>query len=70
MEKYMEIGKVVNTHGIRGALKIMPSTDDPTRYELLDFIFLNQNQKRTKYEIERLHYHKQSIVCNVRKSQR
>lgn len=66
MEEYMEIGRVVNTHGIHGAFKIVPSTDDPTRYELLDFIFLNQNKTRKKYEIERLHYHKQSVILQCK----
>lgn len=66
MEEYMEIGRVVNTHGIHGAFKIIPSTDDPTRYELLDFILLNQHQMRKKYEIVRLHYHKQSVILQCK----
>ena len=29
MIKFLQIGKIVNTHGIRGELKIIPLTDDP-----------------------------------------
>ena len=28
MEKYLEIGKIINTHGIKGEIKIEPWTDD------------------------------------------
>lgn len=29
MAEFMNVGKIVNTHGIRGELKIMPLTDFP-----------------------------------------
>jgi len=29
MSQFMNVGKIVNTHGIRGELKIMPTTDFP-----------------------------------------
>lgn len=28
MEKYLEIGKIINTHGVKGEVKIEPWTDD------------------------------------------
>ena len=28
-EKYLEIGKIVNIHGVRGALKVEPWCDSP-----------------------------------------
>ena len=28
-EKYLEAGKIVNTHGVRGEVKIMPWADSP-----------------------------------------
>ncbi|NLL70164.1 MAG: 16S rRNA processing protein RimM [Epulopiscium sp.] len=66
MGKYMQIGKVVNTHGIRGVFKIIPTTDDPTRFSLLDFVFLYHNQQRKKYEIEQLQFHKQFILLKCK----
>ena len=35
MEKYLEIGQIVNTFGIKGQVKIVPFTDDITRYDEL-----------------------------------
>ena len=36
----MEIGKIVNTHGVKGEFKVIPSTDDAKRFDLLKTIFL------------------------------
>ena len=33
MDKYIEIGKIVNTYGIKGQLKIVPYTDNIKRFE-------------------------------------
>ena len=35
MVKYLEIGKIVNTFGIRGQVKVMPFTDDIKRFDKL-----------------------------------
>lgn len=35
MDKYIEIGKIVNTYGIKGQLKIVPYTDNIKRFEKL-----------------------------------
>ena len=36
----LEIGKVVNTHGIRGELKIQPWCDDPMIFDELEYIYI------------------------------
>lgn len=33
--EYFIIGKIINVHGIKGELKVMPETDDPTRFKKL-----------------------------------
>jgi len=35
-----EIGIIVKPQGIRGELRVLPTTDDPTRFELLDEVFV------------------------------
>ena len=35
MENYFEIGKITGTHGIRGTMRVFPTTQDPTRFERL-----------------------------------
>ena len=35
VQEYLEIGKIVNTHGIKGEVKVIPLTDDPARFQNL-----------------------------------
>ena len=36
-EKFIEAGEIVNTHGVRGEVKIMPWTDTPEFLRAFDF---------------------------------
>ena len=40
MEDYFRIGVITTTHGIRGEVKVFPTTDDPGRFEELETCFL------------------------------
>ena len=33
MQEFLEIGQIVNTHGLKGYLKIMPFTDDVSIFD-------------------------------------
>ena len=47
MEHCFEIGKVTGTHGIKGTLRVFPTTDDPSRFELLkEFIIENKGKQQ------------------------
>ena len=39
MEKYFEIGQIVNTSGLKGVLKIKPFTDDINKFSISGFTF-------------------------------
>ena len=36
MEKYFRVGVIANTHGIRGEVKVYPTTDDINRFKKLE----------------------------------
>ena len=40
----LEVGKIVNTHGLRGEVKVVPWTDYPEVFEDIDFVYV-KNQK-------------------------
>ena len=62
MENSFLIGKIVNTQGVHGEMRVIPTTDDITRFELLDSVFIDGK----KYEIERVRYHKQFILLKLK----
>ncbi|MDE5558874.1 MAG: ribosome maturation factor RimM [Ruminococcus sp.] len=43
-KEYLEAGKIVNTHGIKGEVKIMPYTDVPELLCEFDRLFLNKQE--------------------------
>ena len=57
----LELGKVVNTHGIRGELKIQPWCDEPELFHELEYFYINGK----KYEILRTRIHKNCIIAQV-----
>lgn len=66
MEQYFEIGKITGTHGIRGTMRVFPTTQDPTRFERLKEIFVEVRGKRETFHIQKVAYHKQFVLLTVK----
>lgn len=66
MENYFEIGKIAGTHGIKGTLKIFPTTDDPTRFELLKEVILEVKGERRVCQIAKVAYHKNFVLLTLK----
>ena len=46
MEELLQVGVITTTHGVRGEVKVFPTTDDPARFKKLkDVILDNGNVK-------------------------
>ncbi len=41
-EELLLVGRVGTTHGVRGEVKVMPETEDPSRFTELDTVFVGQ----------------------------
>ncbi|MDI9475950.1 MAG: ribosome maturation factor RimM [Natronincolaceae bacterium] len=46
MGKMLRVGKIINTHGIKGDLKVLPLTDYMERFEELDWVYLDGNNEK------------------------
>ena len=46
MTKYLEIGQIVNTFGIKGMVKVKPFTDDNKRFDRLDCLLYTSPSPR------------------------
>jgi 16S rRNA processing protein RimM len=58
------IGKILKPHGLKGDVRVFPSTDEPTRFELLDsveVVFGDRRPSRT-LNIERVWYHQGLVM--------
>lgn len=66
MHEYLEIGKIVNTHGIRGEMKVIPLTDDPHRYDDLKWVFVGDDKTQKKYDVESVKYFKDTVIVKLK----
>jgi 16S rRNA processing protein RimM len=53
---YTAIGKIINTHGINGEVKIYPYTDDETRFSILKQAYIGDT--KIKVTLSTVKYHK------------
>lgn len=65
MEEYLEIGKIVNTSGLKGLLKVMPLTDDITRFEDLETIYIQIGKNLVEKKIEDVKYIKNMVLLKL-----
>ena len=65
MEQLMEIGQIVNTYGIKGFLKVVPFTDDITRFEKLKSIYIETKNSLETVDIEEVKYSKNLVLLKI-----
>lgn len=66
MADYFVIGKIVNTQGIKGEVRLIPTTDDVNRFKNLKEIYLSKNNDLSIYEIENVRFHKQFVLLKFK----
>lgn len=67
MEEFFQIGIIVNTHGLQGEVKVLPTTDEPRRFEILDKVWLFKDDKLlTTLRIDKVRYFKQYIILKFK----
>jgi len=61
MKQYMETGKIINTHGIKGELKIEPWSDDPEFLLELERVFID----KIEYTVESSRVHQGNVLMKL-----
>ena len=63
--EYFDVGQIVNTHGVRGLVRVISHSDDPERFFKLKRVILDDG-KNTELEIEQASFHKQFILLKFK----
>lgn len=66
MNKYLELGQIVNTRGLKGEVKVNSYSEDPNRFEKIKSIIVRLKGKDTEYEIEKVSYTKNQVVLKLK----
>ena len=62
MEQFLQVGVISSTHGIRGEVKVFPTTDEPSRFEELEEVILDTGRERMVLAIQGIKYFKQFVI--------
>ncbi len=65
MEKYLQIGKIVNTHGFRGDVKAQTWSDSPEVVTKLNTIYRKIRGEYQKIKIEKCSVHKGMVLIKL-----
>lgn len=62
---YLAVGKVVNTHGVRGELKVMPMTSDNSRFDYLLYVTAQFEGKPKEFRVTSARLHKNFVLMRL-----
>ncbi len=62
----LEVGKIINTHGLRGEVKVITWTDSPEVFENLGFVTLKTRSDLVHLDISGIKYQKNNIILKFK----
>ena len=66
MEDLLQVGIITSTHGVRGEVKVYPTTDDPRRFRRLKEVVLDTGKEKLNLEIEGVKFFKQFVIVKFK----
>jgi 16S rRNA processing protein RimM len=66
MEPFLQVGVIASTHGIKGEVKVFPTTDDPTRYKQLKKVLLDTGKEKLTLEIQAVRFFKNMVIVKFK----
>ena len=61
IREFFQVGIITSTHGLRGEVKVFPTTDDVKRFKRLQAVILDTGKERLDLEIETVKFFKQFV---------
>ncbi len=66
MEQLLRIGVISSTHGVRGEVKVYPTTDDPNRFKKLKKVVLDTGREQLDLEISGVKFFKNQVILKFK----
>ena len=66
MEDLRQVGAITSTHGIRGEVKVFPTTDDVNRFKKLKEVVLDTGKEKITLEIQGVKFFKQFVILKFK----
>ena len=66
MEQFLRVGVISSTHGIKGEVKVFPTTDDVKRFKKLKNVILDTGREHLNLEVEGVKFFKQFVILKFK----
>ena len=66
MEEFLQVEVISSTHGVRGEVKVFPTTDDVKRYSKLKEVLLGEGYDAPVLHIEGVKYQKNMVIVKFK----
>ena len=66
MEDMLQVGVITTTHGVRGEVKVFPTTDDPQRFKELKNVILDDGKNKMDLEIQSVKFFKNLVILKFK----
>ena len=66
MEQLLQVGVIASTHGVRGEVKVFPTTDDANRFKKLKKVILDTGMEKKALEIQGVKFFKQFVILKFK----
>lgn len=66
MENLLRVGVITSTHGVRGEVKVFPTTDDMNRFKKLKNVILDTGKEQKTLNIEHVKFFKNMVILKFK----
>lgn len=66
MEDTLRVGVISSTHGVRGEVKVFPTTDDANRFKKLKTVILDTGREQMTLNIESVKFFKNMVILKFK----
>ena len=65
-EEMLQVGVLTNTHGVRGEVKVYPTTDDVMRFKKLKQVFLDTGKEPMELQVTQARFFKNLVILKFK----
>lgn len=66
MVEFLQVGAITATHGLKGEVKVFPTTDDKTRFKQLKKCIWEKGTKRQEMEVQACRFFKDMVILKFK----
>ena len=66
MEDLLKVGVITTTHGVRGEVKVFPTTDDAERFLDIEYVLLDTGKELRRLNIQNVKFFKNLVILKFK----